>query len=373
MHGCEQPLKPEKLTTLNATSLMTNKDHAFWLLNIMGWAGYGIILAGTGFLWHKGDMFQLVQVPYSVSTGFLAGLIMRFFLQRIWLLSGVKKFALMFLLAALFTALWVVVLMHGYKNICDEDMAFDIYTFIGWYKYHFFVILSWVALYAGIKYYWMYQEEHSRSLHAQAMATEAQLKMLRYQLNPHFLFNTLNAISTLVLEKQVKPANAMLTELSKFLRYSLETDPMQKVSLAQEVNALTLYLNIEKVRFEERLGIHMNVSDDAKTALVPSLLLQPLIENSIKHAISKSERGGNITLNAQVFAGELLIEIIDDGPGIQAQEKDDDSRTGVGLVNFRKRLETLYGSDQSCSFESAQPDGLKINIRLPYENAAGEE
>ncbi len=346
---------------------LTNQRYTFWLLNSMGWLGYGFILSGTGFLWSKGSTFQLYQVPYSILTGFLISLMMRFFYQRIWHLPGNQKFSLMFFITIIFTSAWVLMLMYGYQKLCNPEMQFHIYEFIGWFKFHFFVLLSWVALYAGIKYYLMYQEEHRRSMQAESMATQAQLKMLRYQLNPHFLFNTLNAISTLVLEKETRAANNMLTELSKFLRYSLETDPMQKVPLMQEIAVLRLYLNIEKVRFEDRLNVVITIDKEAENALVPSLLLQPLIENSIKYAISKSETGGTITISAKAFADSLLMEIADDGPGIQATVDDPRQTTGVGLRNFRNRLEELYGSEHNCSFTQASPHGLKISIRIPYE------
>src|SRR5690606_18654596 len=135
--------------------------------------------------------------------------------------------------------------------------------------------------------YQLFQREKEKSLRSEALAHEAQLRMLRYQLNPHFLFNTLNAISTLTLIKSTDQANAMVTKLSKFLRYSLDHDPLDTVDLAHEMNCLNLYLDIEKVRFEERLNLDVNIADDTVRALVPSMLLQPLIENSIKHAIAR--------------------------------------------------------------------------------------
>ena len=163
-------------------------------------------------------------------------------------------------------------------------------------------MLVWSALYFGIKYYLLMQEERQRSLKAMNMAHEAQLKMLRYQLNPHFLFNTLNALSTLILDRQIEPANRMVSKLSNFLRYSLDNDPMQKISLAQEISALKLYLDIEKVRFEERLQLEIDVEDEARRALIPSLLLQPLVENAIKYAVSPSEEPVRLTIEARVVA-----------------------------------------------------------------------
>jgi LytS/YehU family sensor histidine kinase len=195
--------------------------------------------------------------------------------------------------------------------------------------------------------------------------------MLRYQLNPHFLFNTLNAISTLILERENRTANTMVTRLSRFLRYSLDNDPMQKVDLEHEINTLELYLDIEKVRFEERLNVQVNVEDSARHALIPSLLLQPLVENSIKYAIAGREEGGTISIEARVFAKELLLEVSDDGPGIETEDGNLPTRKnrGVGIRNTRERLQQMYGGDHSCKFSSSVPHGLKVNMRIPFETA----
>lgn len=232
-----------------------------------------------------------------------------------------------------------------------------------------YIILCWSGLYFGIKYYQLLQGERQKALKANTMAHEAQLKMLRYQLNPHFLFNTLNAISTLILVKENTDANKMVSRLSDFLRYTLNTDPIKKVALEQEIHALSLYLEIEKVRFDDRLKVDMNISDEAKEALVPSLILQPLIENSLKYAIAQMQSGGVITINAQVFAKELLLEVSDNGPGAEIVKGQLKSATGVGLANTKDRLRTLYENNYSFVLSNSTPQGLTVNIRIPFEKA----
>ncbi len=145
--------------------------------------------------------------------------------------------------------------------------------FVFWYSYSFFILWSWTGLYYGIRFYQEMQAEREKNLRIATSAHQSQLKMLRYQLNPHFLFNTLNAISTLIMENKGTVANDMVSALSRFLRYSLDNDPMQKVNLAKEVKAMQLYLGIEKIRFEERLKLNFELEEDAKQALVPSMLL----------------------------------------------------------------------------------------------------
>jgi LytS/YehU family sensor histidine kinase len=203
------------------------------------------------------------------------------------------------------------------------------------------------------------------------MAHEAQLKMLRYQLNPHFLFNTLNAISTLILEHDTAHANQMVTRLSRFLRYSLDNDPMQRVSLDQELAALHLYLDIEQVRFEERLKIETDIETLARRALIPSLLLQPIVENAIKYAIAPRERGGTIRIEALVRGTQLCVAIIDDGPGIAEDTTAGGavpvSPRGVGLVNTRQRLQEIYPHNHSFSMANVAPQGLNVCVRIPFE------
>ncbi len=233
------------------------------------------------------------------------------------------------------------------------------------------VMLAWSVAYFSLKYHRVFQEYRESALKSDAMAHEAQLKMLRYQLNPHFLFNTLNAISTLILEQQIELANRMVTKLSSFLRYSLDNDPMLKITLAQELKTLKLYLDIEKVRFEERLGLKLDIEKDAERALIPSRLLQPLVENAIKYAIARSEDGGTLFIAARVFAGDLLLEVSDNGPGVELVNGDIPGATGVGLRNTRERLQALYGKHHSFHLEHAEPSGLSIHIRIPFETQQG--
>src|SRR5213075_1405927 len=154
-----------------------------------------------------------------------------------------------------------------------------------------YLLLCWTGIYFGIKYYESLQQQREATLRAATLAQEAQLKMLRYQLNPHFLFNTLNAISTLILDSENRTANQAVLRLSEFLRYTLDQDPMKKVTLRQEIEALDLYLGTERLRFGERLRLEYAIEESALEALVPSLLLQPLLENSLKYAVSAREQG----------------------------------------------------------------------------------
>jgi LytS/YehU family sensor histidine kinase len=227
----------------------------------------------------------------------------------------------------------------------------------------------WTGAYFGIKNYQMLLKEKQNVLKASSMAHQAHIKMLRYQLNPHFLFNTLNAISTLILMQDNKTAGAMVSRLSDFLRYSLDKDPILRVPLKQEIQALELYLEIEKVRFEDRLQVNWDIQAKAQQSLVPSLILQPIIENSIKYAISKLQEGGQISISARTFGDDLMLEVTDNGPIVNMSQGELFRTNGVGLTNIRERLQSLYADNFSFVIAQNVPNGIKINIRIPHELA----
>jgi len=192
--------------------------------------------------------------------------------------------------------------------------------------------------------------------------------MLRYQLNPHFLFNTLNAISTLILDGANQTANLAVSRLSDFLRYTLDNDPMSRVTLGSELGAIDLYLEIEKVRFGDRLVIDKDIEPAALPALVPSLILQPMIENAIKYAIQPTEEGGTLRISAKVQRDTLVLQISDTGPGL-GNGNNGQKSCGVGLKNTRERLQQLYGENQAFTLAPNDPSGLIITINIPFEVA----
>ena len=190
--------------------------------------------------------------------------------------------------------------------------------------------------------------------------------MLRYQLNPHFLFNTLNAIASLMAIKEVPRAGTMIVQLSDFLRYSLDNDPIRRVTLKEELNALKLYLNIEKTRFAERLQLEFDIDHAAEQVRIPSLILQPLAENAIKYAIAPMEEGGKITVRARLDGGYICLEMLDTGPGMRSSDGSGNS-VGIGLRNTVDRLYEFYADNHTFNLESAPSGGLKVYMRLPME------
>jgi|TARA_Y100000310_G_scaffold283604_2_gene305712 signal transduction histidine kinase len=348
---------------MNEKGWLQNRNNQFWLLHIAGWTGWVILFALRGVTTSSAIGMSILLV--DAAAGVIVTFPLRYLYRAIWDKSLVARIVTVIGASYLIAVIWQPI--KNYAQFALDEHVTEFYPFNGLIGYSYYLILCWSGLYFGIKYYQMLQEEREKNLKASAMAHEAQLRMLRYQLNPHFLFNTLNAISTLILGENNETATSMVNRLSSFLRYSLDSDPLQKVELAQEINTMQLYLNIEKVRFEERLQVEFCVDDNAENALVPSLLLQPLIENAIKYAVADQEDGGKIKVTAQVFADELLLEICDSGPGIKMQDGELPAFKGVGITNTRERLQEIYANDHSCSFSTADPHGLHISIRIPYQ------
>ena len=345
--------------------------HQFWPLQVAGWLGY-FALNFTAWL-GEGKPWTYIFSSLSVTcAGFVVTSLLRLGYRRLWHLSAPRMAASaagMLLIAAIVqTTLYVRILF----TFCDDCDVHSVFGYLWYFASMFYLLLSWSGLYFGIKFSRQLQQQKEAALKAQAMAHEAQLKMLRYQLNPHFLFNTLNAISTLVLDGRGETANGMVSSLSAFLRYSLDSDPVQRVTLAQEIDATNLYLGIEQLRFAERLRVHMDITPEARTALVPSLILQPLIENAVKYAVSRREEGGTIQIQARRDGDSLAIVIDDDGPGCPnfAERK---NGHGVGLANTRERLSVLYGAQQDFSIANRTPRGVQVRIRLPFESTIVEK
>ena len=366
-------------------NIVNSQQRLFWVLHLGFWFAWGIFVK-YGLTWANSDEVAPLYFIYVMVITIIAialSLVLRYLYRYLWsrpiwiqglgfiLGSAAAGFAWMetrkFIYSAWFKETkdmdaWMDKMGAAAEFL--EKVYYTEYFTAGWIP-----MVAWSIGYFGIKYYQIFQEIQKSALKSAAMAHEAQLKMLRYQLNPHFLFNTLNAISTLVLERQTDAANHMVTRLSSFLRYSLDNDPMQKITLDQELAALKLYLDIEKVRFEERLSLELDIDEDASSALIPSLLLQPLVENAIKYGIALAEEGGHLRIAAKVFAGDLLIQLSDDGPGVELVDGKIPDANGVGLRNTQERLFELYGNQHSFRLSQTEPHGLTISIRIPFETA----
>ena len=348
---------------------LPRRDQLFWLLHIGGWAGYFSLGYLSALAYGKPPGYWIVPLT-AATTGAVSTLGLRFVLRACWGQPPMRLLVMMVVPVLAVSAIMNQVTRSVLVDICPTCIHESRLAYIAYALSYIYVILAWVGLYLGVKYYRQLQDETQRALAARSMAHQAQLKMLRYQLNPHFLFNTLNAISTLILDRDNATANRMVQGLSAFLRHSLDNDPMQRVTLRQELDALTLYLGIEKIRFAERLQVQTDIDADCWRALLPSLLLQPLVENAIKYAVAREVAGGTLRIQARREGGQLVLKVIDDGPGCAALEGSElPPGKGVGLRNTRERLSVLYGDASGFSVRNL-PRGIEVCLRLPFETAA---
>ena len=227
---------------------------------------------------------------------------------------------------------------------------------------HYFFLIAWSSLYVAIGYAREVREaERKTSRFAQA-AQDAELRSLRYQVNPHFLFNTLNSLSSLVMTGKPKEAETMIQNLSNFYRTSLSSDPLEDVTLEEEVELQRLYLEIESIRYPKRLRVSINIPDDLMTQHVPALILQPLVENAIKYGVSRSTRPVQITIKAERDGSNLVLSVTDDGEAVDASHV---GGNGIGLANVRDRLEARYRSAARLDTQVITGGGFIAMLTLP--------
>ncbi len=362
-----------------AQALYRNTSYQFWLLQVVGWFGLSLISFLSLTLWYDQQSFNYIAHTLLQSLlGILVSWPLRPLFHHFWNKSVWSLVAAGMAGVLVCSVVWTILRITTFMAMTGEQGLWT--DFGGWLFGSILIFSCWAAFYHGAKFYQLLQSEHANLLRvaaenkeqqlrrsqAEAIAHEAQLKMLRYQLNPHFLFNTLNAIAALVTAKELSRASTMIVQLSNFLRYSLDNDPVRRVTLKEEIDALKLYLNIEQTRFAERLALDFAIDTSAEVVRIPSLLLQPLAENAIKYAVAPMEEGGKISVSAELDKDYVCIEMLDSGPGIKAEDQSLEG-VGIGLRNTVDRLHEFYGDNYTFNLESAASGGLRVFMRLPLE------
>jgi two-component system, LytTR family, sensor kinase len=221
-------------------------------------------------------------------------------------------------------------------------------------------------------FYRRFQAEQLKSSELKAALATSQLNALKMQIHPHFLFNTLNSISAL-MHKDVQAADKMVARLGDFLRMTLENSGDREVSLKQEMDFVGRYLEIESVRYQDRLVVKMNIDPETLAARVPNLILQPIVENAIKHGISQQESVESLIISSNRHGDRLQIRVEDSGPGLQpSNENGKGSKpVGIGLANTRARLAHLYGENYRFEIKNAVPHGVIVTLEIPFETKNG--
>ncbi|MGK0306760.1 MAG: two-component system LytT family sensor kinase [Gammaproteobacteria bacterium] len=356
--------------------------YQFGLLHLGFWAFVSTISFFSLTLWYGPyDWSHIVHIILQALLGLILTLFLYVGFMRIWHKPFIYRATAGFIMVLVVSLIWTLFRIEAFIRLTDISTEWS--EFGGWHFASVFIFLCWTGLFHGMRYNDLLQTEHRimlkaeaeareeqmKRMHAQTIARDAQIKMLRYQLNPHFLCNTLNAISSLVEVNESEKAQSMTVQLSRFLRHSLDNNPDTKLSLENEVRALNLYLEIEKTRFGDRLSLDFQIDEQAKLAMVPSLLLQPIIENSMKHAIAQNELGGTISIQAKVVQQRLIMQLSDTGSGskIGKSKMESSKGRGVGLRNINERLKVLYENDFSVNIDLLPLGGLRTTIEIPCE------
>ncbi len=254
----------------------------------------------------------------------------------------------------------------GYPANRQFANFFEAYKFFVLVNLHLSILiyLGVVGIKSAYSYYQKYREQELQASQLEARLAQSRLQVLKMQLHPHFLFNTLNAISELIY-KDPESADRMLTDLSDLLRLSFENLEVQEIPLKQELEFLEKYLEIEQMRFHDRLTVDMHISPETLDASVPNMILQPLVENAIKHGIAPRSSGGRIDINAVRSNGHLQISVDDDGLGVPFGDLQN-LPEGVGLTNTRRRLRHLYGDRHEFDLTARDKGGVGVRLEIPF-------
>ena len=352
-----------------------------WCLIALGWTLFGFFFASEvvvsrayagrpAKLGPAVAAWLICAFLWFAATPLILKLARRFPLERHqWLRSFLIHLAVGTGLSFLLLAIWVWLIsavgleigqqpfLQAFRNQLVSSLHSEILTY--WMV---------IGLCHGLDYYRKYRERELRASQLETRLAQAQLDALKMQLHPHFLFNTLNSISVLMTE-DVKAARRMLSRLSDLLRTSLEKAGRHEVSLKEELEFLNNYLEIEQTRFQDRLAVRMEIEPAALEAQVPNLILQPLVENAIRHGIAPRAEAGLVEIRAARRNGMVQLQVRDNGPGMTASESEKSTK-GIGLSNTRARLKQLYGAAHSFEMHEANGGGLEITIAIPFQNGA---
>lgn len=292
-----------------------------------------------------------------------------------WIRSSLLHIPLCLVLSILVTALGRVLIWLKFGYLVGKPLTFESVTNfvvanftegIGIY------LLIAVASYA-FSYYRRYREGQLRTFQLEAQLSQSQLHALKMQLHPHFLFNTLHSISAL-LNKDPQSARKMITRLGDFLRLTLENSGAQEVTLRKEMEFLSCYLEIERIRFQDRLVTHMDLDEQTLDARVPNLILQPIVENAIRHGIAPRSTPGLIEIEAKQLGASLRIQVRDNGPGISEHRTPENLfKRGLGLTNTETRLERLYGTAHLFDLRNSPDGGLVVTLEIPFRRDGAAE
>jgi sensor histidine kinase YesM len=342
---------------------------SYWQLQTLGWVcfyAWTLLGAIPDLLGRPGAFRQNTLV---VGLLFLGSCVLhpacRWLLRRYptWVAFEVRAFVVSVAIGAAVAVVYEL-MVRGIHNINVVNLVQNSVQFP-------FLLISWSSLYFSVKQWHASSLERERLLRAEAELQEARLQVLRYQLNPHFLFNSLNAVSTLVLDGEASAATKMLSQIGDFLRTTLSNQTALEAPLSQEMAFTEQYIAIEKTRLGDRLQVELSISPDTLDALVPGMLLQPLVENAVRHGVACLAQGGKIVIESGLHEGRLRIVVSNSGEHVGGKRKAGEN--GIGQRNISERLRTLYGGDHEFAMDWPESGGCVVRLELPIRKIKPRE
>ena len=292
--------------------------------------------------------------------------------RRSWLWAFPLHLVASILLPLLFLLIYVFIFQYQLGIPISGESVKNFYFSFFFDLFHWEFLMYWAILGMGyaFEYYQKFREREVFAVQLESKLNQARLDALKMQLQPHFLFNTLHTIGSMVRLSEKEKALEMLAGLSDLLRLALSRDERQEVSLEEELELLEQYLAIESVRFQDNLKVQIECPAELRSALVPNLLLQPLVENAIRHGIAKRIGAGRLEIKVEKKEDRLEIDVFNEGPTLE-ETKEKRETGGIGLENTRSRLQQLYGDDQSFEIGNHE-NGVLVHINYPFRRKAGE-
>jgi hypothetical protein len=340
---------------------------SFWPAQALGWGYFYLLLLASNLpsLQMPGELWV---ISFSVLSMFAASCLLRFPCRALtrrdlpWISLETRAFAFSLLAGA----------ASGLAHEWSIGRWKGTWDWLSSAVHSTMILFLWCNLYFSVKQWQQSARERERRLRVEAEARDARLRALRYQLNPHFLFNSLNAVSTLVLDGKASAATRTLAQLAELLRAVLKNDALSETPLSEEIAFIERYLAIEQIRLADRLRVEVTIPEDTLDALVPSMLLQPLVENAVRHGVAPLVAGGTIRIQSSIQNARLRIRIANSGLPSTPLERPNPPINGVGLSNTAQRLETLYAAEHKFELQWPEAGGCEVRIELPYRKAPAQ-
>jgi signal transduction histidine kinase len=345
---------------------------SFWRLQLLGWAAFWLAMSFS-----RVGRFPLIYMMASKLVMALIGLavtgwMLRPFLRHLDKASLARTIMGAAIASYVAAGFWTA--LHGFLDISLQRAFLNpnlrltgFWQLFGGTLYDAFILLAWSTMYLGARHQLAHQRERERALRAEALAQATRLESLRAKLSPHFLFNALNAVSTLVLDGHRDDAARAIALIGDVLRSTLRQPEGDDVTVDEELTLVRQYLAIEQIRLGPRLRAEVRENPAASMGLVPFLLLQPLVENAVRHAAAEREQGGQVMVAAERQEGRLRLTVDDDGPGLSDSTGPTGARTRIGMASTRERLDIRFGSDHRFLLERSPLGGLRVLVDLPYK------